>query len=263
MNRLIPLLTVFAVAAIGCAGSPSPANVAYDPQAVPAGAVGDMVRYGRELILHTRAHLAKNVGANMDCAACHLDAGTKARGGSFVGVYGQFPQWNQRAKRVIMLQDRLAECFLYSMNGKPPPYQSRPMVAMTAYIAYLSRDVRIGATPDPAIRFTNVQLRKPDKIHGAQLYAQRCETCHGANGAGSANGNYPPLWGPLSFNTGAGMSRLSRMAGFVRYNMPQNAPGSLSDQESADVAAFVLQHARPRFHRGRLVTFASQRASYF
>ena len=32
-------------------------------------------------------------------------------------MYGRFPQWNSRAHRVIALQDRIAECFLYSMNG--------------------------------------------------------------------------------------------------------------------------------------------------
>ncbi len=35
-----------------------------------------------------------------------------------------------------------------------------------------------------------------------------------------------------------------RMTGFVRYNMPQNAPGSLSPAAAYDVSTYVLSHHR-------------------
>jgi thiosulfate dehydrogenase len=163
---------------------------------------------------------------------------------------------------MIALQDRLAECFLYSMNGKPPAYNSREMIALVAYIAYLSRGTPAGATPDPAVKLTKfAPPAPPSGQRGAALYAQRCVACHGANGAGSAA--FPPLWGPTSFNGGAGMHRLWRMAAFVRYNMPQNAPGTLTAQQAYDVSAFVLSHARPRFQGTRPVTFPPQPAKYF
>lgn len=234
----------------------------FDPQAIPAGHVGEMVRYGYELIMQTRTHLKPYVTANMDCAACHVNAGMKPRGGSFVGIAAQFPQWNTRAKRVISLQDRLAECFLYSMNGRPPAYNSREMEAMVAYITYLSRGSKLGSKPDPAVRIAHFNPPStPDPKRGAQIYTQKCSMCHGANGAGSTG--YPPLWGATSFNNGAGMHRLWTMAGFVRYNMPQSAPGTLSDQESYDVSAFVLSHSRPKFDKTKAVRFPSQDAGYF
>jgi thiosulfate dehydrogenase len=235
---------------------------AFDPRAVPSGPVGDVVRYGYELIVHTRVHLKPYVTAEMDCSACHVAGGTKARGGSFAGIAAQFPQWNARAKRVIALQDRVAECFLYSMNGRPPAYNSRAMEAIAAYITYLSRGAKLGGKPDPAVRIAHFNPpEKPDPARGGQLYAQKCSMCHGANGSGSAV--YPPLWGGKSFNDGAGMHRLWTMAGFVRYNMPQTAPGSLSGQQAYDVSAFVLSHARPKFDKAKTVTFAAQRAGYF
>ena len=238
------------------------AQAAFDPQAVPTGHVGDLIRYGHELIVNTRVHLKPYVTANMDCQACHVNAGTKTRGGTFVGIAAQFPQWNSRAKRVISLQDRLAECFLYSMNGHPPAYSSREMEAMVAYITYLSRGFKLGSKPDPAVRIAHFEPpASPDPKHGAQLYAQKCAACHGANGAGSAA--FPPLWGASSFNGGAGMHRLWTMAGFVRYNMPQNAPGTLSDQEAYDVSAYVLSHSRPKFDKSKTVTFPALDASYF
>ncbi len=258
---------IFCLALAACGGNgssqaPPAAQATFDPQAVPSDRVGDLVRYGHELIVNTRAHLKPYVTANMDCAACHVNGGTKARGGSFVGIAAQFPQWNTRAKRVISLQDRLAECFLYSMNGHPPPFYSREMEAMVAYVTYLSRGAKIGSKPDPAVRLAKITApRAPNPVRGAQLFSQKCSSCHGANSAGSAA--FPPLWGKTSFNNGAGMHRVTTMAGFVRYNMPQNAPGTLTDQQAYDVSAYVLSHSRPKFDKQRAVAFPATNAGYF
>ena len=268
MRRYLALVAASAAFLAGCAGAPRSTNAAppaatRDVHQLPSGASGDLIRYGRDLVLHTRAHAGSYVTARMDCAACHVDAGTKPRGGSLVGVAAQFPQWNKRAHRFIALQDRLAECFLYSMNGRPPAYNSREMLALVAYITYLSRGAKIGATPDPHARLVTLTLsQKPDVKNGARIYTGRCAACHGADGNGNAD-RYPPLWGAGSFNGGAGMHRLGTMAGFVRYNMPANAPGTLSDKDAYDVAAYVLSHARPRFDKNRVVAFPPQPASYF
>ena len=58
---------------------------------------------------------------------------------------------------------------------------------------------------------------------------------------------YPPLWGPKSFNIGAGMARLNTAAAFVRANMPLGQGGLLSEQEAFDVAAFFTRQPRPDF----------------
>jgi thiosulfate dehydrogenase len=162
-----------------------------------------------------------------------------------------------------MLQDRLSECFLYSMNGTPPAYNSKEMVAMAGYIAYLSRNVPVGAPQPKDVRFIiPLPSSSPDIKRGGQLYAQTCQSCHQANGAG-VHGTFPPLWGPTSFNTGAGMAHIDRMTGFVRFNMPQNAPGSLSLQDAYDVSAWVLAHPRPKFDKARLIAPSPKPASYF
>jgi len=249
--------------AAGCTTSkPAPSATVYDPSTLPGGPLGAQIRYGREIIMQTRHVMAGFVNVRMDCAACHIDGGTRPRGGSFVGTYAAFPQWNRRAKRVIALQDRLAECFLYSMNGKPPAYSSREMIALVAYIAWLSRGVQTLATPAPAQRFiVPLPSGSPNAVRGAALYAQRCSLCHQANGAGA--GAVPPLWGIGSFNNGAGMAHIDRMTGFVKFNMPQNAPGTLSLRDAYDISAFVLSHARPTFKKNALVMFHTQPAHYF
>lgn len=59
------------------------------------------------------------------------------------------------------------------------------------------------------------------------------------------------------------MAHLDRMTGFVRYNMPHDAPGSLSLKQAYDVAAFVLLHRRPHFQKGALVLAPPLPAKYF
>jgi thiosulfate dehydrogenase len=85
--------------------------------------------------------------------------------------------------------------------------------------------------------------------------------CHGAGGAGNPAANIPPLWGPKSFNDGAGMN--TKMAGFVKANMPLGRGGSLSDQDAADVSAYVLSHARPHFDRDQTIAFPPESAGFF
>ena len=56
----------------------------------------------------------------------------------------------------------------------------------------------------------------------------------------------PPLWGKDSYNWGAGMHRINTAAAFIKHNMPLGKPGSLSDQQAWDVAAFINTHERPQ-----------------
>jgi thiosulfate dehydrogenase len=60
---------------------------------------------------------------------------------------------------------------------------------------------------------------------------------------------FPALWGKNSFNDGAGMNQVPKMAAFVQHNMPQNRMGILTPQEAYDVAAFVHQQPRPAFNQ--------------
>jgi thiosulfate dehydrogenase len=257
----LALLLALAAALSGCS-SHVPAPL-YDPRALPTGPLGDSIAYGYAIMVKTHHLMKPYVRADLTCADCHVAAGTKPRGGSFIGTYARFPQWNKRAHRVIALQDRIAECFLYSMNGKAPAYNSKAMIAIVAYIAWLSRGTPIGAKQSASDRYVEpLPSASPNASRGAILYGQHCAACHQADGAG-ISGTFPPLWGARSFNQGAGMAHIDRMTGFVRYNMPQNAPGSLSLAQAYDVAAFVLSHPRPRFRKDALVVTHPMPAKFF
>jgi alcohol dehydrogenase (cytochrome c) len=72
--------------------------------------------------------------------------------------------------------------------------------------------------------------------HGATVYTQYCTQCHGANLQGESG---TPLTGPtLSQAYGGGTA--AQLYDFISRQMPQNAPGSLSQQQYLDVTAYVL-----------------------
>jgi thiosulfate dehydrogenase len=264
MKALLRRLFVSALLVLAaCATSSNAPPAVYDPNALPKGPVGESIQYGHDIVTRTPALMKRYIRADMTCADCHLAGGTQPRGGSFVGVYARFPQWNRRAKRVITLQDRIAECFLYSMNGRAPSYAGKEMIAIVAYIAYLSRGVPVGAPQAESDRYIEpLPSAPPNPESGREIYATRCAGCHQLAGNG-ISGAYPPLWGPRSFNRGAGMAHLDRMTGFVHANMPEDSPGSLTLEQAYDVAAFVLSHPRPAFAGRTLVQTPALPAKYF
>ena len=141
------------------------------------------------------------------------------------------------------------------MNGAALDPASDDMRAVLAYMNWLSRGVPAGQAP-PGRGFRRIDPpRAPDRANGQAVYAQRCASCHGADGAGQAPGGqylFPALWGPRSYNLGAGLARLDTAAAFVRSNMPLGQGGTLSEQEAYDVADYIIHQDRPDFARKHL-----------
>lgn len=232
------------------AGQPSqPAKVplkAPQEAALPAGPLGEAIRLGQKLFTDTPKHAPAYSGNALSCSSCHLDAGKAAFASPMVGLWSVFPTYLPRAGRVGTLEDRINGCFLRSMNGKPLPNQSDEMRGMLAYIWWLSKDVPVGAEVEGR---GNPPLPAPgpaDAARGKAVYGQACAACHGDDGQGSAE--VPPLWGPRSFNLGAGMARTSKAAAFVKANMSGLAGTTpLTAQEAYDVSEYFTHQARPDF----------------
>jgi thiosulfate dehydrogenase len=218
---------------------------------------GQLVR-GMQLNAQTHELLPNNVGNDLNCTSCHLNAGTVADGSPYVGVSAFFPSYGARAGRIITIQERINGCFRRSMNGKPLPPDSADMQAMVAYFDWMK-----GATrPEDKVAGRGVGKIDPkivpDPVRGQQVYGTQCAVCHGDQGEGlkdtAGNIVYPPLWGPRSFNIGAGMARTYTAAAFVKRNMPigfqEKFPlgqGGLTDQEAVDVSAYFSHMERPDF----------------
>lgn len=217
---------------------------------LPEGPEGDSIRRGREIVEKTHETLPDHVGNDLHCTSCHLEGGTLANAGPWIGLPAVFPEYRARSGKRDSLSRRVNDCFERSMNGTALDENGPEMAAVLDYITFISRDAP-GGKPPPGRGFPRIkQPPTPDRNAGAQKYAQRCASCHGAEGGGMlADGKYlfPPLWGDRSYNIAAGMARLDTAAAFVRANMPRGAGGSVSEQDAYDIADFMIYQPRPDF----------------
>jgi thiosulfate dehydrogenase len=234
---------------------PSISTVGDDP-------LGKLIKYGHALMVDTANHIGPAAGDpakrfsgnNLTCQNCHLKAGTQAYSMPLVGVWGQFPQYRGREGEIGTLEERINGCMDRSMNGRALPLDGPEMKAYLAYMKWLSTGIPDGAK---LIGAGSMNVKDPDRAvdlgHGEQVYTQICAACHGKDGLGqrAAAGNgyqFPPLWGPDSYNNGAGMTRVLNAAAFVKHNMPFgttfDAP-VLTDADAYDVAGYINSKERP------------------
>lgn len=216
-----------------------------DPATIPKGPLGDSVRLGLNIFRDTPRYASKYAGNKLSCSDCHLQNGLAPYSSPMVGVPGLFPMYRERSGRVVTFGDRLNECMTRSENGRPFPSRSPELIGLIAYTQWLSQGWPVGKS-FPTRGLVKLPVLKGDPLNGAKIYAKQCAVCHQANGAGLPP-NFPPLWGPTSFNDGAGMSHVAKMAAFVQHNMPQTHPGSLTPQQAYDVSAYVDSKPRPKF----------------
>ena len=244
------------------------------PKAYPAGEVGKLVKLGEDIALHTSTHpLTKAlVGNKLACVSCHLK-GADGKPGTSEGHISNwldtatgFPAWSKREKSVQSLQDRSNNCFMRSMNGKRPIIDTEASMAIAAYITWLSegKPMKMNAKgpwgpsntamyPKNVKKFTPIQKKAThdNYVKGEKLFTEKCVSCHGDQGQGMAT--FPPLWGKntkgewLSYNTGAGMSKLNKAAAWVQSNMPLGQGDSLSDQDTADIVLYMNAQERASF----------------
>ncbi len=216
--------------------------------AIPDGPLGTAIRRGRALMIDTHDSLPEYATSSLNCTSCHLDGGRRANAAPLTGVYARFPAYLPRAGAVVSIEDRVNYCFTRSLGGNRLPSDSREMQDMIAYLAFLSHGAPTGG-PAPAHAIEAIPVMQPDPAAGKVVYATMCAPCHGENGAGGGPGSTmpraPALWGAASYSIGASMARVERAAAFIRHNMPFATPGTLTDQQAWDVAAYIDAQPRP------------------
>lgn len=232
-----------------------------DTSKIPKTKEGDMIRYGRELIVNTAKYLGPNGSVGhftngMNCQNCHLDAGTKPFGNNYLSVHSNYPKFRARSGMLETEVKRVSDCMERSLNGKAVAPESKEMLAILAYFKWVGTGTITGEkTKGSGFKDLAYLDRAADKEKGKFVYDAKCISCHMANGEGqaaegdSAGWRYPPLWGNSSYNDGAGLYRLSMFAKYVKSNMPFGATHKLpqlSDEEAWDVAAYVNSQPRPK-----------------
>jgi len=221
-----------------------------------------LIEFGQMLVVNTAEYLGpngsiENSSNGMNCDNCHQQAGTKTFGNNFGAVAATYPTFRPRSGKVENIYQRINECMQRSLNGQALDTDKLPIMAMAAYIMWVGKKVPKGKIPHGAGAGELAYIdRAADTMKGEAIYTKKCSVCHGINGAGLANTNgtgyqYPPLWGKHSYNTGASMSRIGKLATYIRNNMPYgvtyDAP-QLKNEEAWDVAAFIDSKPRPIFN---------------
>lgn len=258
---------IAACAAVGVVAVGSALYLAAGPRAdAPMAQEGATEEYGRRLLRETpdligpdqRDPARRMTGNRLACASCHLDVGAAPGTLTLLQTTEHYPRFSGRAGRMTDIEDRINECMQRSMNGRPLAMSSPEMKAMASYLRTLGAaweamgaSARTAAEP-PVFAAPD---RRADVARGQMVYGARCGVCHGADGGGlpateDPRGGYlfPPLWGPDSFNDGAGMGRVLTAARFIKARMPLGRP-DLSDEDAFDVAAFINSQPRPGMER--------------
>jgi sulfur-oxidizing protein SoxA len=119
---------------------------------------------------------AKRTGsAEKACADCHGDARN-----SMKGVAARYPAFDKVQGRPVTLDQRVNLCRANHQQAPALPYESRDLLALSAFVAHQSRGVAITAGDDPEL--------KPFVAQGRDLFMQRegqlnlaCTNCHDDN----------------------------------------------------------------------------------
>ena len=217
---------------------------------IPKDDFGAQVRLGQAIFLQTKTNAPAYSGNDLRCASCHLDAGRLPNSAPLWGAYVLYPQFRAKNHHVNSFQERMQGCFRYSMNGKAPLLGDPVLVALESYAFFLSKGaptgVKLAGQGYPKLPTPTLPM---DYSRGQDVYQANCAICHGNDGRGQrARGAvvFPPVWGPDSYNWGAGMSDIKNAAGFIKANMPLGKGGSLTEQQAWDVAAFIDSQPRPQ-----------------
>jgi sulfur-oxidizing protein SoxA len=156
----------------------------------------DTANPGMLWVLDGEALWKNKAGAlNKACADCHTDAQASMR-----GVAAHYPAFDPTLGRPVTLEQRVNLCRVRHQQATPLPYESRDLLALTAFVARQSRGIPIETGADPQLA--------PFVAIGHDLFMQRqgqlnlgCSNCHDDNWdkhlAGSAITQAQPTGYPL------------------------------------------------------------------
>ena len=113
--------------------------------------------------------------ADKACADCHGDAAS-----SMKGVAARYPAFSKALGRPVDLEQRINLCRTDRQQAAPLPFESRELLALTAFVTRQARGMPITPDKDPQL--------EPFIARGRALYTQRqgqlnlaCHHCHEDN----------------------------------------------------------------------------------
>ncbi|WP_305907409.1 c-type cytochrome [Methylomarinum sp. Ch1-1] len=220
-------------------------------------------------------------GQIMNCSACHAQGGTVPHSWPLTRTYSHF---RLRANLDAPPQDGEGEfygplgywrdtitvnrdCGINCAGQGEIPKDSYEMDALVAW----TKAVQEGIYPGEGILIPELKLKSNNtKIPGARIpifekvlndpefkadpkagkvaYDRTCASCHGKDGLGkwSEKSGYtvPPVAGGGSHTKAGGPYMVPVLAAFIQRQMPLSQPGSLTEQEAIDIAAYLSDMPR-------------------
>ena len=249
--------------------------MAWEAPQMPEGELGRMVELGKAISMETATHpLTKEyVGNTLACKSCHLQdknngfPGTSKGLSTWIGTAAVFPAYSKREQTIQTIEDRSNNCFMRSMSGKRLEDGSEASLAIAAYITWLSTGIAMkmdDKRPVTSLKSNfyadgqkkfKAMIEKStheNYLNGEVVYKAKCASCHNVDGSGMSP-TFPAVWGfskegkELSFNAGAGLADPKKSAVWIQDNMPLYQEGSLTDQESSDLALYIDAQPRANF----------------
>jgi sulfur-oxidizing protein SoxA len=113
--------------------------------------------------------------AQKSCADCHGDAST-----SMKGVAARYPAFEKALSRPIDLDERINICRTGQQKASPLPFESKDLLALSAYIGMQSRGMSIESKIDEHMRPFLQAGREMFNLRQGQLNLS-CAQCHDDN----------------------------------------------------------------------------------
>jgi len=127
-------------------------------------------------VLDGEALWSRKAGAaDRACADCHGDASA-----SMKGVAARYPAFDATRGRPINLDQRINSCRAERQQATPLPYESKDLLALSAYVATQSRGMPVTPPDDPRLERFREAGRAFYEVRQGQLNLA-CGHCHDDN----------------------------------------------------------------------------------
>jgi sulfur-oxidizing protein SoxA len=131
--------------------------------------------------------------AGRACADCHGDARA-----TMAGVAARYPAFDAARGRPVNLEQRIIACRVERQQAPAPAWESRELLALTAYVAHQSRGVPIAVTVDERTRPFLEAGRATFHRRQGQLNLA-CHQCHDASWGRRLAGTVIPQGHPTGY----------------------------------------------------------------
>jgi sulfur-oxidizing protein SoxA len=183
----------------------------------------------------------KEGAAGKACSDCHGDAAK-----SMKGVAARYPAVDPGKKRPINIEQRINACRIDHQNAEPLPYESRDLLALTAYVGQQSRGMPVTISGnDQTKRFVDAGRETFIRRQGQLNLA--CKQCHDDNAgkhlAGAVIPQAHPTGYPIYRLEWQGLGSLQRRLRNCLSGMRAEAP-ELGAPEYVDLELYLMWRAR-------------------